>query len=453
MYLFAKIRIYIKKRFDSISNNKLKSNLLQALPFWIGSLVTGIVAVIYAKLFLLAEEATIYFFDLNKYILFILTPLCFFASWWIVNKYAPHAKGSGIPQISAGIELANPRKYHLVSHFASMKVIAVKVLSSLIMVLGGGLIGREGPTIQISASIFKKINDLLPKWYPKISKKNMLITGVASGLAAAFNTPLGGIVFTIEELTKIHFNYFKSALISGVIISGLTALNILGPYLYVGYPKVDNTSYWVVIPVVITALITGYFSGYMGKLILKIIRKKNTLNRRKTILFCIVGGLLIATVGFFVGNYTFGSGKDIIQETLFTNEKYVDWYIPFVRFFGSVISFVNGAAGGIFAPSLSIGASIGSVISGILELPASDSNLVILCGMVGFLTGITRSPFTSSILVLEMTTAENSIFYLMISALIANLIASVADKYSLYEHLKEDYLEDVYTKHASSLKE
>lgn len=93
------------------------------------------------------------------------------------------------------------------------------------MVFGGGVIGREGPTIQISASIFKTIGDYLPAWYPKISRRNMIVTGAAAGLAAAFNTPLGGIVFALEELTKTHFSYFKSALLTGVIISGLTALN------------------------------------------------------------------------------------------------------------------------------------------------------------------------------------------------------------------------------------
>src|SRR5204862_7590635 len=105
---------------------------------------------------------------------------------------------------------------------------------------------REGPTIQISGSIFKKINDLLPAWYPKISKRNMIVTGAAAGLAAAFNTPLGGIVFAIEELTKTHFSFFKSALLTGVIIAGLTALHFLEPYLYLGYLKLDVVSVWMI---------------------------------------------------------------------------------------------------------------------------------------------------------------------------------------------------------------
>lgn len=272
-----RIRIYLKHKLDSISNNKLRENILNAIPFWLGAFITGIVAVLYAKLFVLTEAATLLIYDSDKRLFFAITPACFVLSWLIVSKYAPYARGSGIPQVSASIELSNPRKYHLVNRFLSLKILFIKIASSLIMVLGGGAVGREGPTIQIAGSIFKKINDILPDWYPKISKKNMLITGAASGLAAAFNTPLGGIVFTIEELTKTHFSYFKSALITGVIIAGLTALNILGPYLYLGYPKVNNLLWWIIFPVILVALISGYAGSAMGKIILFIFKKKNLL--------------------------------------------------------------------------------------------------------------------------------------------------------------------------------
>jgi Chloride channel protein EriC len=109
----------------------------------------------------------------------------------------------------AAIELANPRQHDKVDRLLNLKIIIVKVISSLVMVTGGGIVGREGPTIQIAGSVFRLVNRILPKWWPKISKQNMIMTGAASGLAAAFNTPLGGIVFAVEELTKRHISYFK----------------------------------------------------------------------------------------------------------------------------------------------------------------------------------------------------------------------------------------------------
>lgn len=107
----------------------------------------------------------------------------------------------------------------------------------------------------------------------------MLVTGAASGLAAAFNTPLGGIVFAIEELTKTHFSLFRSALLTGVIIAGLTALNFLGPYLYLGYPDLKNLSFWLLVMVIPLALVTGYAGNGMGHIILSVFKKSS--NSRK----------------------------------------------------------------------------------------------------------------------------------------------------------------------------
>jgi H+/Cl- antiporter ClcA len=138
-----------------------------------------------------------------------------------------------------------------------------------------------------------------------------------------------------------------------------------------------------------------------------------------------------------------GSGKNIMAGALFTSNKVLPWYIPPMRILGTMISFTAGGAGGIFAPALSAGASIGSVLSGWFLLSPSNANLVILCGMVGFLTGITRTPFTSAILVLEMTDRHNVIFHLMLAALVANLISMLIDKHSFYDHLKDQYLGEI----------
>ncbi len=440
----VRIKQRLKSIYDSIQNEKLKKNVLNALPFWTGAFITGLVAVLYAKLFSWAESASRYVYHHGSWLFFILTPFTFWLAWWLVVRYAPFARGSGIPQVTAAIELTNPKTKHLVNHLLSLKLVVIKVFSSLIMVVGGGAIGREGPTIQISAAIFKKINDLLPAWYPKISKRNMIITGAAAGLASAFNTPLGGIVFAIEELTKTHLNFFKSALLTGVIISGLTALNLLGPYLYLGYPQLGNLPIWIIFPVLLVGAISGYLGSWMGKAILYVLHRKQRIKKHSLkALYAVVAGLALAALAFFIDEKVFGSGKEIMVSTLFTDDKQVAWYLPLLRIVGPIISFTNGAAGGVFAPSLSAGASIGALLSGWFHLSGTETNLVVLCGMVGFLTGITRSPFTSSILVIEMTNSHTIIFYLMLTALLANLIAPLATKHSFYEYLKEQYLDEV----------
>ncbi len=445
MLIIKKIKSFLKQKFENLNNEKLKKNILNALPFWVGAFSVGVVAVIYAKLFFWAELGTKYVYNNASWIFFLMTPLLFLLAWVITNKYAPFARGSGIPQVSAAIELSTPGHSHKVNSLLSIKIIVVKIVSSIIMVFAGGVVGREGPTIQIAASVFKKINDWLPGWYPKISKRNMIVTGAAAGLAAAFNTPLGGIVFAIEELTKTHISFFKSALLTGVIIAGLTALFLLGPYLYLGYPLLDNLPFSIIFIVVVLAIITGLAGSLMGQIILYINKRKAKFKSKfQQILYIVLCGLLIATIGFFLSDKVFGSGKEIMVTTLFSNEKHLEWYVPIIRFLGPIISFTVGAAGGIFAPSLSAGASFGAVIAGLAHLTASETNLLILCGMTGFLTSITRSPFTSSILVLEMTNSHNVIFYIMLTALLSNVIANIITKHSFYDYLKHQYIEDIH---------
>lgn len=427
-----KIKFHAKKNSSSL--------IFQALPIWIASIVTGIIAVLYAKIFQLAEKGFSVVYNYNHLAIFILTPLCFFLAVYIVEKFSPFAKGSGIPQVSAAIDLATPQRNHLVNSLLNTKIIIIKIISSSILALGGGVTGREGPTIQIASSIFRKANMLLPDWWPKVSKKNMIMTGAAAGLAAAFNTPLGGIVFALEELTKTHISFFKTAIFSAVIIAGITAQSILGPYLYLGNPDLKNFTANIFLPVTFVAIICGVISAYSCKLVLKLAEMNSkSKSKIRKYLYVICFALFIALVGVLAGEKSLNSGKDLMTQLLFTNNKEIGWYVPVLRILGSIVTFTSGAAAGIFAPALSAGASIGSVISGFINLPSSSTNLIILASMVAFLTGITRSPFTSAILVLEMTNSHSVIFHLMLAALTSNLVAHFIDKRGLYDHLKKQY--------------
>jgi H+/Cl- antiporter ClcA len=432
------------KYFNKIRNEKFKESLLQALPFWAASIITGLIAVLYTRLFAFAEKGAQYFFQLSHWLLFIITPVCFLTAAWIVKRFAPFARGSGIPQVTAAIELSTPKEIDKVSRLLSIPIIIVKMISSSILALGGGIIGREGPTIQIAGAVFRKVNEWLPAWWPKISKRNMIMTGAAAGLAAAFNTPLGGIVFAIEELTKTHISFYKTAIFSAVIIAGLTAEAFLGPYLYLGYPDVSHLSFFILFAAILVSIIAGLFAAIMCKLILKILRWKASLKSTwKVIFYIICCSMVVASMAFFIGETAINSGKELMTSLLFSSNKSVSWYIPLLRMLGSIVSFTSGAAGGVFAPALTSGATIGSLVSGWLSLSATNTNLLILVGMVAFLTGVTRSPFTSAILVLEMTDGHNIIFHLMLAAMTANLVAHFIDKLSFYDHLKNQYMREL----------
>lgn len=444
MTIIGRLRYKGKRAFDRIRNEKVKNNLLQAIPFWIASLATGLLAVLYARLFALAEKGTAFLIHLHFWLLFIVTPLCFLTAWWVVRRFAPYARGSGIPQVMASIELATPKYDYKVNKFLSLRILLVKIVSSLIMAFGGGIIGREGPTIQIAGSVFRKVNEWLPAWWPRISRRNMIMTGAAAGLAAAFNTPLGGIVFAVEELTRTHISYFKTALFTAVIIAGLTAQALLGPYLYLGYPDVSHLSASIFGGVVLVAIPAGLAGALMSKWILKIFAWKARFRRtRQHVLYVTGCALVIVSLAFFIDERMLGSGKELMATALFTPNKYNSWYLPLLRIAGPIFSFTTGAAGGVFAPALSAGASMGATLSGWMHLSPTNTNLVILSGMVGFLTGVTRTPFTSAILVLEMTDRHNVIFHLMLAGMIASLVAMLIDKHSFYDHLKYQYVHEV----------
>jgi H+/Cl- antiporter ClcA len=439
-------RLQLKRSFDRIRNENLKKNVLQAIPCWIAAVIVGLLAVGYTKLFIYAEDITAFVYDKHIAFLIILSPVCFVMAWWLVYRYAPYSRGSGIPQVMAAIQLSVPKTKDRVDKLLSLRIIFVKIISSLIMAIGGGAIGREGPTIQLAASVYKIIYQILPKWWPKIAMRNMIVTGAAAGLAATFNTPLGGIVFAIEELTKTHFSYYKTAIFSSVIIAGLTAQGLLGPYLYLGYPLLDGLSPSIFFGVAFVAVVTGLLGAGMAKLILYIFSLKSNFRfARQHIVFVMGCALVLVLLALFVNRQVLGSGKDIMEITLFTDNKFVHWYTPLLRIAGPLLSFTTGAAGGVFAPALGAGASVGSVIAGWFHVSGIDANMLILAGMVGFLTGVTRSPFTSVILVLEMTNRHNVIFHLILAGMLASVAAILIDKHSLYDRLKVQYITAINT--------
>ena len=438
------IRKFLKRNFDRINNERLKHNILQAIPFWIASLVAGLLAVAYSVAFTYFESRSFYVLQYHSWGIFILTPVCFLIAWWLVAKYGPYARTSGIPQVRAAIELDTTHFDKKIKRLLSLKLLFIKVVSGLFMILGGGAVGKEGPIIQLSAIVFKKFHDWLPSWWPPISKRNMITAGAAAGLAAAFNTPLGGIVFAIEELTQTHFSFFKTGLFTAVIIGGLTAQGILGPYLYLGFPDVTHIKNSIIFALVIVSMVSGLLGSYMSKIILAIFKwKKSFKFTWQHIVYVIVCALIMASIAFFLDPKVLGSGKNIMLTTLFSDDKYVHSYTALFRIIGPILSFGTGASAGIFAPSISAGASIGSFMAGLFNESANNANLLILCGMVGFLTGVTRTPFTSSILVLEMTDRHSVIFYLLIAGMISGLVSLFIDKHSLYDHLKVQTLHDL----------
>ncbi|SRR5579871_709930 len=409
---------------------------LQAFAFWITAFLAGLVCVTYAGLFKGAETLYRQWDAAHHPLIWIWTPFCLLGSWALVAFLAPEASGSGIPQVLAANDLKDEKNRPWVDRLLSLKGVAVKIAGSLLAGLGGAVLGREGPTIHISASIFRAVSRLFRKSRIPTDESAWIVAGAAAGLAAAFNTPLGGIVFAIEEMS-VHFKRFRTALISSIIIAGLVSQWILGSYLYLGHPQINEVPFSIFWPALLVGAVAGLFGAFYGQCLKGIVLWRGRLKTKTQLAFLAFGcGLLLA--GFaFLDSRASGSGLEMMNNLLFKDEK-AGWDLPFLRVAGSLAFYASGGAGGIFAPSLAAGACTGSLLDSLLN--TGSPHLLILLGMAGFLTGVTRTPFTAFVLVVEMTDHHVAIFPIMLAALAAELVARPVSRESFYEWARKRFM-------------
>jgi len=375
---------------------------------------------------------------------FVVVPSFFFVvSWFLVHKFATRANGSGIPQLMAAIDLLHTKKDSLVENLLSLKIILIKVLSSLAGVLGGGAIGREGPTLQISGSIFA----LFVKYWKFSEIQNrsaFIMAGAASGLASAFNTPLGGIVYVVEELAKSHLNTFRTGVLHSVIFAGIISQMIMGPYLYLGFPKIAEFSSVFVVHYILIAMVAAVFVimfSYFLKLLVK--RRSELLKVHSHFMIALFSGIFFGVYAVFVSKSVLGPGKELLNHLLFSNES-ASFIDVISRFFGSLLTYANGGAGGIFAPTLSLGGATGSYLESLMNFNIGP--LAVLIGMTAGLSALTQSPLTSFILILEMTDRHRAIFPLMLAAIIGHGLSKLILKHSFYEYICESILTKISEK-------
>jgi H+/Cl- antiporter ClcA len=428
---------------------------LRDVPFWIAATLAGFSAVGIAALSKRVEEIPAHLLERHPLALLFLTPICFTIAWALVHFLAPESKGSGIPQVMAAVELQSKDLHPpMAEELLSIRTISVKLVSAVINLIGGGAIGREGPTIQISAGLFKWIGTRYGNLQGtvKIRPEVWMVTGSAAGIAAAFNTPLGGLVFAIEELTTTHFASFRTSLITAVIISGIAAQWVSGTYLYLGFPNIPAFGARAVVWALVIGVITGSAGALFGRALyaLSAYRRRTMTTWKKMALFAAGCGLVVALMAVYFDPRGLGGGREAVITLLFkkvplplsdgTRPGWVnaDFGLAISRFTTPILAYITGSAGGIFAPSLAAGGSIGSLIADLFR--PDLASLFIILGMIGFLTAVTHAPFTAFVLVLEMTDRHTAILPMMATALIASGIAKWWHHESFYERVKQDYM-------------
>lgn len=361
---------------------------------------------------------------------FVVTPLGLVFVRWLTRRYFRGAEGSGIPQVIASMNGGESDK------LLGVKAGVGKVIGTVLGLFCGASVGREGPTVQVGAIISRLFFRTLkaPVIY---TERSLVLAGGAAGISAAFNTPIAGIVFAIEELGKSFYERETSVLLMSIVVSGLCALSISGPYFYFGSTQVNMMGWDQLYAVPI-----GAFAGLAGGLFALIIVGGTTwINKQapaKVYFVTFLCGVGIAALGYFTNGATFGTGYEEARTMLEGGSSSVRHYSA-LKFVATSLSYLSGIPGGIFAPTLSVGAGIGHWFVEIFD-SVQHVQAFVLLGMVGFFAGVIRSPITAVIIVSEMTHNHSLLIPLLMAAMVAYGVSRLMTKESLYQTLANQFL-------------
>lgn len=328
------------------------------------------------------------------------------------------------------------------SKLVSLRIAAGKVLLLLLGLASGASAGREGPTVQVGASIMFTLGKLSPRRQP-----GLLLAGSAAGIAAAFNAPLAGIIFGIEEMSR-SFETRTSGLILGTVIAaGLTSLATLGDYTYFGITAATLPigPQWLAVPVVgvICGLAGGVFSRILIVFGAGLRGGVGAWIARHPVWFAALCGLGVALCGLATQGHVFGTGYEQAQMVLrgepgLSAPPLSAWYGPF-KLLATALSSISGIPGGIFSPSLAVGAGLGQDIG--LVLTFVPVKVLAILAMAAYLTGVVQAPITSFVIVSEMTADHALILPIMLTCLIADAAARAVCAEGVYQALSLNFLD------------
>jgi len=352
------------------------------------------------------------------------TPLCTVVIVIITRRWFAGIAGSGIPQVIAALEPESNGP--LRGYFVSLRLTIAKIVMTAWGLLGGLSLGREGPSVQIAAGVMHHARRWIPE-SARVSDHALLIAGGAAGIAAAFNTPLGGVMFAIEELSRRPEQRSNGLILAAIVLSGLMAVSVYGNSTYFGVIRIDGLSYALAWPGLVIAIASGILGGTFSRLLIVSTTPESKgwmmkFRRNRPIYFALACGSLVALLGVSSDGATFGSGYAHTRHLLETGIESFDLFVPF-KFLATWLTTWSGVPGGIFAPSLAIGGALGHDVSQIFGY--ANMPTLIALGMAGFLAAVTQAPLTSFIIVMEMVDGHALVLSLMTCAFVASGISKI----------------------------
>lgn len=410
------------------------------LVFWIGALAIGVMSAGFAKL---SDKAQDLFQSVTAgagfwWLPLILTPLGFVFCAWMADRYFPGSQGSGIPQ---AIAIRHMRDDADRSGYLTMRTVIGKMGLTLVALATGASIGREGPTVQVGAALML----MAGKIGGMAKARGLILAGSAAGIAAAFNTPLAGIVFAIEEMSRSYQSRTNGVVLSTVILAGIASLAIVGNYTYFGFTNAEAhfPRDWGLVIACGAAggLLGGGFSKAVLSLTNRIRRWRSIGQGRRVIVVAFLAGLTLAIIGVFYHGDVFGTGYAQARRAIEGHALNPSFFLA--KFVATVASTVSGIPGGLFAPSLAVGAGLGSTLG--LWMGSSVSLAAVL-GMAGYFAGVVQAPMTAFVIIVEMTGNHDNVVPVMASAMIGYGISRMISPHPLYHALSRLWIADALRK-------
>jgi H+/Cl- antiporter ClcA len=397
-----------------------------------GAVLLGLTALAFARA---GDAAQMLFTRLATafpYAPLIVTPCLFAAVVYLTSRWAPEARGSGIPQVIAAAR--DPQREGL-GPLVSMRTAITKVVMTLAMLLAGGSVGREGPTVQLSAAIMVAVSRVLRVPIGA----GVLIAGGAAGVAAAFNTPLAGVAFAIEELASAYEQKVAVLVMAAVMIAGLVSLGVAGDYVYFGTMGQTLNVRTVLLVTPVAAIAGGLSGGLFSRIVLEFsAAARPAIGRLKArpVSFAAGCGLVVAIVGVLSSGATWGTGYSATRQLVEGHGQPL-WFGA-AKFVAALATTLSGAPGGVFAPSLAVGAGVGNLLTGLF--PGDPPGAIVVLGMIAYFVGVVRAPLTAVIIISETTASRGLIIPLFATALIADGISALICPERLYHGLAKPFL-------------
>ena len=406
--------------------------------FMFGAVLVAVIAILFAKA---GDWAGNVFTDLTTgrpWMFFILCPGGLALSVWLTQNYFKGAQGSGIPQAIAALHMETEHQNRVLS----ARVAVAKIGLCIFGLVCGASIGREGPTVQIGSATMHGLGRVL-KMPRSDVRQALILAGGAAGIAGAFNTPIAGVVFAIEELGhSVHMRSLGAPLYA-VVLGGIATVGIAGNYTYFG--TTDAALGWGIgwVAVPLCGIAGGLAGGLFARLLVEGARiwprPIQRLAVRSPVGFALFCGLVLALAGLATNGAALGSGygpaKALVEQTAAAPSSVVLFTVA--KFIATTASYLSGMPGGIFAPSLAVGSGLGAALAPLV--PAAGAGALVLLGMVAYFSGVVQAPLTATVIVMEMTNNQGLTVPLMATALIAYQASKLICRKPLYGVLAQRF--------------